>query len=314
MADAHGLDPTDQEIVRSLLRAVPGLADADFELTPLPGGTTNRNYLLTRTDIPARLVVRVPGDNAHLLGIDREVELAASLSAAALGVGPPVVAFMRPQAILVTGFIEGTPLSPEAMARPDVLRRAAASLRRVHDGPAIPGRFDALDVVSGYLELARTRGVRVPDRLAATHLAVERVVATGITRISEPVPCHNDLLASNLIDDGSTIRIVDWEYAGMGDPFFDLGNLSANHDLSPEQDALLLEAYDARAPHPARLARLALMRVVSDYREAAWGILQAGISALDFDFLAYAGEHLERLLASASGPAFEESLALAASR
>jgi thiamine kinase-like enzyme len=107
------------------------------------------------------------------------------------------------------------------------------------------------------------------------------------------------------------IRIIDWEYAGMGDPFFDLGNFSINHDLKDEQDRILLEAYDGEV-RPTRLARITLMRVVSDFREAMWGVLQQGISALDVDFVAYAGEHFDRLIANASTPAFERSLREAA--
>jgi thiamine kinase-like enzyme len=124
-------------------------------------------------------------------------------------------------------------------------------------------------------------------------------------------PCHNDLLNANFIDDGERIRIVDWEYAGMGDPFFDLGNFSVNHDLAPDEDAMLLEAYDG-ATRPARLARLTLMRIVSDFREAMWGVLQQGISSLDVDFVAYADEHFDRLLHNASDRAFEEQLREAA--
>ena len=126
------------------------------------------------------------------------------------------------------------------------------------------------------------------------------------------LPCHNDLLNANFIDDGSRIRIVDWEYAGMGDPFFDLGNFSINHELTADEDRLLLEAYDREPAQRDRLARILLMRIVSDFREALWGVLQQGISTLDVDFVAYAGEHFERLLAGASTPAFERALREAA--
>jgi thiamine kinase-like enzyme len=125
-------------------------------------------------------------------------------------------------------------------------------------------------------------------------------------------PCHNDLLNANFIDDGTRIRIVDWEYAGMGDPFFDLGNFSINHGLTADEDRILLEAYDNGPARPDRLARLLLMRVVSDFREAMWGVLQQGISTLDVDFVGYAGEHFERLLSGASTPAFERALREAA--
>ncbi|HXU85573.1 MAG TPA: phosphotransferase, partial [Verrucomicrobiae bacterium] len=127
---------------------------------------------------------------------------------------------------------------------------------------------------------------------------------------SNPVgmrPCHNDLLNANFIDDGTRIRIVDWEYAGMGDPFFDLGNFSVNHGLTPDEDAVVLRAYEGDV-RPDRLARLTLMRTMSDFREAMWGVLQQGISTLDVDFVAYAGDHFERLLASATAPSFERAL------
>ena len=123
-----------------------------------------------------------------------------------------------------------------------------------------------------------------------------RIELAFLQRPLEPRPCHNDFLPGNLIDDGERIRIVDWEYAGMGDPFFDLGNFSVNNDLSSDEDAALLEAYDGERPRRQRLARLTLMRVVSDFREAMWGVLQQGVSTLDVDFRAYADEHFERLL------------------
>lgn len=95
----------------------------------------------------------------------------------------------------------------------------------------------------------------------------------------------------------------------MGDPFFDLGNFSINHELEPEQDGVLLAGYDGTAkPDSARLARILLMRVMSDFREAMWGVLQQGISSLDVDFRAYADEHFDRLLTGAAGVAFERAL------
>jgi thiamine kinase-like enzyme len=128
--------------------------------------------------------------------------------------------------------------------------------------------------------------------------------------LSDPIelrPCHNDLLNANFIDDGVRIRIIDWEYAGMGDPFFDLGNFSINHELTPDEDEILLGAYDG-AIRAGRLARLTLMRVVSDFREAMWGVLQQGVSTLDVDFVAYAAASFDRLLANAEEPRFERAL------
>jgi thiamine kinase-like enzyme len=300
------------DLVRAMGR-VPELAGRDLSLTPLSGGITNRNFLVEAAGERGRWVIRLAGNDTHLLGISREVEHAATVAAAGVGVGPEVTAFIRPEGYLVTRFIEGTPVSDAAVRQPDTLRRVADSLRRIHDGPAIPGLFVPLRIVEAYRALAMARGVRIPGEFELAAAIGRRIELACLANPVELRPCHNDLLNANFIDDGTRIRIVDWEYAGMGDPFFDLGNFSINHELTPDEDAILLAAYDGVAePRPDRAARLRLMRVVSDFREAMWGVLQQGISTLDVDFVAYAGEHFDRLLANASTPAFERALREAA--
>jgi thiamine kinase-like enzyme len=294
------------ELVRTMQK-VPELAGRELTLTPLSGGITNRNFRVDASGTTERWVIRLAGNDTHLLGISREVEHAATVAAAGVGVGPEVTAFIRPEGYLVTRFITGSPVSDEAVRRPDTLRRVADSLRRVHDGPAIPGLFVPLRICDAYRALAAVRGVPIPpeyDEAAAIGRRIEHAF------LADPIelrPCHNDLLNANFIDDGSRIRIIDWEYAGMGDPFFDLGNFSINHELTEAQDRILLTAYDGEVRAP-RLARLALMRVVSDFREAMWGVLQQGISTLDVDFVGYASRRFGQLLANAADPRFEAAL------
>ena len=214
------------------------------------------------------------GNDTHLLGISREVEHAATVMAAGVGVGPEVVAFMRPEGYLVTRFIVGRPITDEAVHEPATIRRVADSIRRVHDGPAIPGIFVPYRIGEAYRALADARGVPIPDAVRAGGARrAPRGAAPACVAPLAMRPCHNDLLNANFIDDGARVRIVDWEYAGMGDPFFDLGNFSVNHGLMATEDELLLAAYEG-AVRPERLARLRLMRVVSDFREATWGVLQ----------------------------------------
>ncbi len=294
------------------LQRVPETAGRDLTLTALSGGITNRNFLIAAADTPERYVIRLAGNDTHLLGISREVEHAATVAAAGVGVGPEVTAFIRPEGYLVTRFIEGSPVSDEAVHQDVTIRRVADSIRRVHDGPAIPGLFIPLRIVEAYRALAIARGVSVPAAYEDARAIGRRIELALLANPLELRPCHNDLLNANFIDDGMRIRIVDWEYAGMGDPFFDLGNFSVNHGLSPAEDAVLLEAYDRGPVRPDRLARLSLMRVVSDFREAMWGVLQQGISTLDVDFVGYAAEHFDRLIANATAPAFERALGEAA--
>ena len=294
------------------LRRLPELGTGELTFTALSGGITNRNFLVSGAPDGSRYVVRLAGNDTHLLGISREVEHAATVTAAGVGVGPEVVAYLRPEGYLVTRFIEGGPIPEAEMRRPDRLRQVGATLRRIHDGPAIPGLFVPYRIVEAYRALAISRNVRIPPEFELAQAISRRIELACLTAPIEMRPCHNDLLNANFIDDGARIRIVDWEYAGMGAPYFDLGNFSINHELDPDQDSILLEAYLGEPPSRALAARLTLMRVLSDFREAMWGVLQQGCSTLDVDFVAYAAEHFDRLLTVASGPAFERALTEAA--
>ena len=281
-------------------RVWPGLR---AEIEVLGGGITNRNFKVTLDD--GAYVLRLGGKDTELLGIDRRVEHEASLAAAAIGVGPDVVAFIEPEGYLVTRFVGGKVIGPEALREPESLRRIAQSLRAVHAGPPISARFDSFRVVEAYASTATLRGVTVPDaydRARETAALVERARGPAPQR-----PCHNDLLTANFIDDGTRIRIVDWEYAGMGDLFFDLANFSVNNGLSKDETAELLRAYfgDVR---PGDERALMLMGYMSDFREAMWGVVQQALSDLDVDFRAYADEHFERLERSASERSFRRAL------
>ena len=292
----------------------PGLVDAALAaverlwpgrqatVSELGGGITNHNY---KVDVGGEaFVLRMGGAKTGLLGIDRAVEHAAGVRAFEVGVGPEVVAFEPAEGWLVARFIEGRPISLEDMRRPATLGRVAEALRAFHSAAPIPGSFDAWAVVQDYRTTARAHGVEVP---ASFGPAWE--VAEGIRHVlgeRKLVPCHNDLLNANFLDDGG-IRIVDWEYAGMGDRFFDLANFSVNHEFEVEDDRRFLAAYFG-AERDRDVADLRLMRYMSDFREAMWGVLQSGISDLDFDFHGYAAKHFARMEGTASDPAFERYL------
>jgi thiamine kinase-like enzyme len=277
-------------------RVWPGRG-ARFEV--LGGGITNHNL---KVEVDGEtFVLRVAGKGTNLLGIDRTVELAATAAAAALGIGPGVVGFVEPEGWLVTRFVEGAIPPPERMREPEMLERVAAALRAFHEGPEIPGTFDSFRVVEVYRQTASERGGRVPDDFGWAHEVAGRIEAT---RTSEaPVPCHNDLLNANFLDDGERLCIVDWEYAGMGDRFFDLANFSINHELGQDERESLLVAYrgELRAEDAHAMT---LMTFMSDFREAMWGVVQAAVSELDFDFEGYAAEHFARLRRTAESPAF----------
>lgn len=273
-------------------------------IEPLGGGITNHNFKVTVGG--ERYVLRLGGAKTELLGIDRTVEFEAGRRAFEVGVGPEVIALIAERGWLVARFIDGRAIPPEEMRRPQMLARAALALRALHGAAAIPGRFDALEVVQDYRNKAEAHGVRIPAAYRESLPVASSIYA--VLGKDPPVPCHNDLLNANFLDDGS-IRIVDWEYAGMGNRFFDLANFSVNHEFTVEDDRRLVAAYfgEVRAED---LAAVRLMRFMSDFREAMWGVLQSGISELDFDFDEYAARHFARLAATASEPEFVDHLAL----
>ena len=267
-------------------------------IAELGGGITNRNF---KVDVDGEsFVLRMGGARTGLLGIDREVEYEAGERAFEVGVGPELIAFLPEEGWLVARFVDGRSVPVAEMRRPDVLPRVAQALRCFHDAAEIPGRFDAFEIVETYRAEAEAHGVTIPRDYAAAHAIAERIRAK---RGAQPLcPCHNDLLNANFLDDGA-IRIVDWEYAGMGDRFFDLANFSVNHEFGVDEDRRLLEAYFGAASD-SDLGAVRLMRFMSDFREAMWGVLQSGISELDFDFAGYAARHFARLSATAADPAF----------
>jgi thiamine kinase-like enzyme len=281
-------------------RVWPG-RDARFEV--LGGGITNHNV---KVELDGETyVLRVAGRDTDLLGIDRSDELAATRAAAALGIGPDVVGFVEPEGWLVTRFVSGEIPGLEPMSEPAMLARVASALRAFHDGPPIPGTFDSFRVVERYRETALERGGETPAAYDWAHGVSQAIEARRAD--AGHVPCHNDLLNANFLDDGERLVIVDWEYAGMGDRFFDLANFSINHELTEPETEALLHAYFGEL-RDEDVCATRLMRFMSDFREAMWGVVQATVSELDFDFRAYATEHFERLRRTAESPELREAL------
>jgi thiamine kinase-like enzyme len=207
-----------------------------------------------------------------------------------------VIAFLPESGAIIRRFVTGRVLTAEDAKQPAIMRRIVDALRRYHDGPPGAGSFSPFATVNQYHALARERGVMFPDTLKG---ALERLarIEKELSCAEPPCPCHNDLLPANFIDDDCATQIIDWEYGGMGDRFFDLGNLAVNCEFDDERERRLLELYFAEV-RSADLRRLRLMRLVSDLREAMWGFLQSALSTLNEDFLGYGRKHLERFFAS----------------
>jgi thiamine kinase-like enzyme len=263
------------------------------EPVPLSGGITNRNY---RVVFGARdYVVRLPGKDTALLGIDRNAERLAAGQAARLQIGP-ALAFTDGECF-VTEFAQGQPIEAPALAGDPA--PVARALRAFHgSGLALPVRFWVPELLERYAVTVAQRGGELPEAYRGAQELVAQIAQA--LPLTEPVPCHNDLLAANLLATPGGTLLVDWEYAGMGHRLFDLANLAVNNEFGEAATEHLLEAYFGAPPMPGARAGLALMRIVSDAREAAWGVLQGLISELEFDFAGYAQRHYERLAQAAA--------------
>jgi thiamine kinase-like enzyme len=278
------------------------LGELDGEPTPLEGGITNRNFRARfgGTD----LVVRIPGKDTELLGIDRHGEAEANRCAAAAGVAPEVMALLDEPPCLVTRFVEGRAMEAAELRDPAALASVAAALRAVHSCPPVEPTFSSFRIVEDYATKATARGGTVPAAYERSRATATRIETALRHRPQGTVLCHNDLLAANFLRSPDGLRIVDWEYAGMGDRTFDLGNFAVNNELEGAQEEALLASYLGEPPTAAQLAALRLMRFMSDFREAMWAVLQGTLSDLEFDFGAYAEKHFERLAEAEAGPRF----------
>jgi thiamine kinase-like enzyme len=285
------------------------LGELEGEPVPLVGGITNRNYRVRFAG--EDVVVRLPGKGTELLGIDRLAEKAAGELAARAGVGPAVVALLDDPPCLVTEFVVGEPMPPEELREPGALAEVAVALRALHAcEEQLPVEFSGFRVVETYAARMADRGAEVPRSYEWAATAAHRIEAVLVGPEHEPVPCHNDLLSTNFIRSPQGVRILDWEYAGCGDRYFDLGNFAVNNELDEAQEAELLAAYFEAPASERRLASLRLMRFMSDFREAMWGAVQGTISELDFefDFTEYCAKHFDRMRESAAGGRLERLL------
>jgi thiamine kinase-like enzyme len=279
------------------------LAGRSWRATDLPGGLTNHNVrVVSDDDGPALdLVVRCSSGDPGLLGIDRDAEHANTSRAAEAGVGAPVVEYRPDLSMLVIGYLEGKALEDADFADDGVLARAADACRRLHAGRPFVGEFDMFERQASYLATVRDQGFPLPasyDDHADAWADVRRALAAAPR---PTVPCNNDLLAANFIDDRQKVWLIDYEYSGNNDACFELGNTATECTFTPEQTEAWTEAYFGD-PTPADLARVRVQALCSQYGWSLWGFIQAASSSLDFDFYAWGMERFDKAEATFRGP------------
>jgi thiamine kinase-like enzyme len=262
-----------------------------IEVKPLSGGLTNSNYRVEVEGVP--YFVRIPGAKTELLAIDRRNEFYNTKASAQAGVGPKVLYHLAEFDVMVLEFIQGETMSNTKLQSPSMPTRIAKSVAMLHAGPRFLTDFNMFRLTEYYLRICKEYDVTIPDRYPERLHTVNRIEASLSTCPLPAVPCNNDLLAENYIDDGNLLRLIDFEYSGNNDPCFELGNTCQELGYDEPRIQELCAAYFGSAS-AAMLARMKLNMIMSDVGWALWAAIQAKISTIQYDFWGWATDRWGR--------------------
>jgi thiamine kinase-like enzyme len=306
---SHDPASSDMGSLDELFDQIPSLADQPRTIVELPGGLTNLNLKVTTPR--GVFVARCSRSDTTLLGIDREAEHENTRSAELAGVGAPVVEFRPDLDVLVIGFIDGRSFENDDLRQPGALPRVAEACRTLHSGPRFVGDFDMFSRQEMYLATVTDRGFEHPSDYGDFEAQFQRIRAALAVKAGPTVPCNNDLLAGNFVDDGEKLWLIDYEYSGNNDPFFELGNTWTETQLDDDHLEELVTAY-VGGTDPEAIARTRLQATVSRYGWSLWGYIQAATSDQDFDFHGWGRERYEAAVQDFRSPAFAALLDAAA--
>lgn len=257
----------------------------DISIQPLSGGLTNSNFCVTVDGKP--YFVRVPGESTELLAIDRKNEVHNTRAAAEAGVAPPVLYHLPEYDVMILKYLGGKTMSKESLNQPGLPTRMGKSIRKLHAGPRFYSDFNMFRLTEYYLKLCEERNIKIPDGYWERMPTVARIEEAISFRPLPTVPCNNDLLAENYIDDGEKLWLIDYEYSGNNDPTFELGNTCQEMEFDEAQIHEICAAYfgDAAAD---KIARMKLNMIMSDVGWGLWAAIQEEISTIEFDFWGWA--------------------------
>lgn len=289
---------TDPEAVFDL---IPALAGPHRVVEPLPGGLTNRNYAVSTDD--GSFVARCTRSDSSLLVIDRDAEFHNTIAAARASVGARFVDYRPDLGVLVIEYIDGRTWTDQDLRGPGALERLVATLQSLHGGPAFVGEFDMFARQATYLRTCRENGFAIPEDYEQWDHRFTQARRALAVMPEDSVPCHNDLLAANIVDAGDRLWLIDYEYSGQGDPYFDLGNCWSECSLDEDHLAEMVRAYVGR-DDPQLVARARVQATVSRYGWALWGFIQAASLEDDFDFHGWGMKRYELAVADFENPQF----------
>jgi len=289
-------------MIDEVVAKIPDWEEKDVSIQPLSGGLTNSNFKVEVDGIP--YFVRVPGASTDLLAINRDNEVHNSKAAFVAGVGPKVLHYLPEYNVMVLEFLHGKTMSKDSLNEPGMPTRMAETIKKLNDGPRFLLDFNIFRLTEYYLGLCRDRAIKTPDGYLDRLSTIQRIERAMSVKPLQTVPCNNDLLAENYIDDGKKLWLIDYEYSGNNDPTFELGNTCQEMQFNDEQIAEVCGAYFSEA-EPNMIARMKLNMIMSDVGWGLWAAIQAKISTIDFDFWGWAIERWGRAVEKMDSAEFE---------
>ncbi|MEP6749132.1 MAG: phosphotransferase [Bacteroidota bacterium] len=265
----------------ALIARMPVLSDVT-NITALGGGLTNKNYRIDTTN--GTCVMRVSDTAPGLLGINRLNEKINTHRSYEAGVGPAVIDSLLDEGVLLIGWINARTLHPKDIhGNAELLQRVATSLQKLHAAPAFEGTFHFPSMRKKYLQTVLENGYFIPEGYLQAEPLIT-VLEDEIAANPEPlVCCNNDLLAENFMDDGDKIWIIDYEYSGLNEASFEIGNLASESGLSNHDLTILCKAY-WRKHSLEKIARAQAWSMIARFGWVMWASIQSAVSSIDFDF------------------------------
>jgi thiamine kinase-like enzyme len=278
-------------VVEEALAKIDAWKGRNISIQPLSGGLTNTNF---KVEVDGTFYfVRVPGEGTELLAIDRNNEYNNTHAASQAGVAPKVLFHIPEYSVMVIEFINGKTMSKDSLNEKGMPARMAQAIKKLNQGPRFFSDFNMFRLTEYYLKICSGRGIRIPDGYVERMPTVAQMEKAMNVNPLPTVPCNNDLLAENYIDDGKQLWLIDYEYSGNNDPTFELGNTCQEMQFSDEQINEVCAAYFGIVSAD-KIARMKLNMIMSDVGWGLWAAIQANISTIEFDFWGWAIERWSR--------------------
>ena len=277
----------------------------DVSYKELGGGITNHNYIVTVRK--EKYVVRIPGEKTDLF-IDRINELECSIKAGKTGVAPEVLYHLKPENVTVIQFIDGKTLNIKDVINDNQkIKRIVRAIKTIHKKAKFEKIFNPFNTIRQYMEYVKKYNAPLPLDIDWM-MDISDKIEDAVNKSKVPsVACHNDYLSENFIDDGNKIWIIDWEYGGLGDPYFDLADFAVEHPFSLNKEKIIINEYLGKDDEQ-KLSRMYLYKIISDLWWSIWAMIQSKISTIEFDYYTYGNDRFDRLRKNVNNKRFEESL------